>query len=219
MWTSSTAAPAATTASPLALLRRRREKHEHGAQPLAAGRERLGADLGDEPRVRGDARPRGAPRAARGSSRGRAPSVWLRSRSQTSRAPCLGTAVAVCRATIPPPSNLQRICRNPASAHRRGELTRPGEPPDARRQVRVRRSSREQLAERRNEPVEPEPEEGSGQTLGLRDLETRQGASRPEHPPELAESPVEVGNVANAEPDRDGVEGTVLEGETRARRR
>ena len=98
-------------------LRRRREKHEHGAQPLAAGRERLRAHLGHEPRVRGDARLEArleplevaleAGRRAYGCDRVHRPPGRRAS----------DTAVAVCRATIPPPSNLQRICPNPAPAH------------------------------------------------------------------------------------------------------
>ena len=69
------------------------EEDEHRPQPLAAGRERLGADRGDEARMARRPPARAAPRPRPGTRRGRAPRGP--SRACAHRAP-----LAVCSATI-----------------------------------------------------------------------------------------------------------------------
>ena len=135
MWTSSTATPAATGGgSPGGA----REEGEQGPQPLAAGCERVGADLG------GDAlrttRPprRGAPRSPPGTSRAPAAADVLE-RASSLRSPCGGRRCRRRGAGTRP-----RRSRGSPSAR---PALRAGEAADARGEVRVGLATWKDLAQ------------------------------------------------------------------------
>ena len=90
-----------------ALLRRRAEEDEHRPQALAAGRERLGADLADEPGM-------GADRALEPHLEQLEVGVEPGRRADGGERAHSALLVAVCSATIPPPSSRQRISPKPA---------------------------------------------------------------------------------------------------------
>ena len=170
MWTSSTATPAATGGAS-----RRGEderKHEHRAQPLAAGRERARADRGDEARV--GARPR----------------ARARSSSSARYASSPACADDLERASRPRHRRVQRddaaaeqpVAHVARSRRARSAPTAPRarEAPHARGQVRVRLAAGEHLAGERHERVEPEPEERPQRARAARDLEHREPAAGPQ---------------------------------------
>ncbi len=99
-----------------ALIERSRQEHQHGPQPLSAGRQRLGADATDQAGVRAD----GAFEAQLehvevGVEPGRRANRGERAHARL---------FAVCSATIPPARRRQRISSNPlrsiAAASSRG---------------------------------------------------------------------------------------------------
>ena len=172
-------------------------------------------DLGHEPRVRGDGRPRAAPRAARGSSRGRAPSVWLRSRSRTSRAPRLGHRGRRVQGDDPaaqqPPAYLPRTrharTARPARAGR-GSAAR--SPAGTRRRAPPGSSLPSGGTSRSNQSRKNGREPAPAGCVISRQPRRPPGRStrRSSREPRL-----EVGDVAHAEADRRGVERLVRERE------
>jgi hypothetical protein len=104
-----------------------------------------------------------------------------------------------------------RHVAEPRALEQQGELVRPGEPANAGREVGVGRATLQELAEQRNDPVEPQAVERREQSPRLRDLEDPDPAARAEHARELAEPALEIRDVAHSEPDSSRVEGGVRE--------
>src|SRR5439155_2400136 len=109
----------------------------------------------------------------------------------------------------------EQAVRDPREAGRLetgDELVGAGEAADAGREVRVRRAAREHLPERWDDRVEPELVERGEHAARSRDLEDPETPAGAEHPPELAETGVEVGDVAHSEAHGSRVEAPVAEG-------
>ncbi len=165
MCTSSTAAPGRERR----VARTRGEEDEQRPQALAAGRERLAADHGDEPRIRVRPPRSAAPRGRRGRRRARA----SRGSSRGSLSPPRVQRNDPAREQ--PPANVLE-----ARLRAGGRRARPGRGSGAR--------SREGTCTRRlregpcpssgTKPVEPEPVERREQSARLRDLEDRHAARR-----------------------------------------
>ena len=90
-----------------ALVRRRAEEDEHRAQALAAGRERVGADLADEPGM-------GADRALEPLLEQLEIGVEARGGADGGERAHAALLVAAWSATMPPPSRRQPISPKPA---------------------------------------------------------------------------------------------------------
>ncbi len=182
---------------------RRREEHEHRAQPLAAGGERIGAHRCHGARMAADRflqphlelvevvlEPRHFPDS--GERGGHSPDCSMegddasreRAVTDVTKAGCLDHAYEVVLA---------------------------GKTPHAGREIRVRGTARQRLAEHRHDPLEPHAVEGRQRSRGLRDLEQSNASSGHEHPRQLPKRPTEIGDVADAEADGGGVERVVLE--------
>ena len=99
------------------------------------------------------------------------------------------------------------------AAHQLGQLVRAGEAAHARREIGVGLATWKDLARERDQHVEPELVEELQRPARPRDLEDADAPARLEHPPQLVEPALEVGDVADAEADRGGVERAVLEGQ------
>ena len=197
MWTSSVATPAAS--EQLALALGRGEEAEQRPQPLAAGGERLARDRRRRSPCR---RPTAcASRASSsamygGEARGR---VDGRRRAFTPRLP-------VWSAMIEPASSRNSTSLEARALEQRRELLGRREPRDRGRQVRVGGAARQQPAEQRHDPVEPEREERPEDPARPRDLEDREPPAGPQHAAELAQRELEIGDVPDAEADRRRVE-------------
>ena len=208
MWTSSTAAPAATEA----------RSPGGAARKTSSGRSRLppaaSASRADRGRRDPDALHRRLQPLLELLEVGVQPGRLADRRERVTPSPPRCAARRSRRRTV-----RHRTSSKPGRAQQRRELVRAGEPAHARRQVRVRGAALQHLPEQRDEPVEPEPVERREHAAGLRDLEDRRrrppGASTRR---ELGEPALEVGDVADAEPDRRRVEARRPRTAARARR-
>ena len=93
------------------------------------------------------------------------------------------------------------------------EAARRGKAAHARGQVGVRRTAGENLAEERDDAVEPDAVERREPPGRRRDLEDPEPPALPQHAAELAQAGVEILDVSDAEADRRRVEGRVAEGQ------
>ena len=186
MWTSSTAAPAATEG------RRRPEPRGTSASVAAACHLHSAppADVGDEAGMPGDR-----------------PVEELFDLVQIVRGPARPRTVSRVALIVPSPCGGQRSSRRRdgtgvpriRSVDQAPDPPRPGSA-NARREVRVRLPTREHAAEKRHDPVEPEREEGLQRPARLRDLEDREPAAGAEDAPKLDGAAREVGDVAMPKP-------------------
>src|ERR1700761_3248657 len=217
MWTSSIAVAARTAASPPASPAQSRTSIGRSRLPPAA-------------RVAPASSPRGPPQ----------PSIASRSRSSTSprrtgsqRWEASRTAVTG-GGTADPGMFLDRPCAlgaavdrddaagqhrvadrlEPGPVHLLGQAVRRGEAADRLGQVAVGLGLVGEGAEQRHDAVEPEREEGrERRPRRLGDLEDDQPPAPLQHPRHLAQTAVEVGEVAGAEGDRDRVEALPVVGQ------
>ncbi len=182
---------------------RRAEEDENGSQALATRGECVGADRADEAWVRRD---RALEALLEQLEVGVEPGSGADGGERAHEA-----FLAVWSATMPPPRSFQPMSAKPARRIASPRSSGTGESADARREVAVGAAARQDTPGERHQPVEPEAEEGPQRATWARDLEARQPPARPQHPRELTEPRAEVLHVANAEPDRGGVEAFVLE--------
>ena len=191
---------------------RRAEEDEHRAQPLAAGRERVGPDLADEAGVRADGALEAlleqlevGVEARRGADGGEGAHATL---------------LAAWRATIPPPRSRQPTSSKPARRIALAEIVRAREAAHARRQIACRRRRLGGSAPRAARARRTRGGRTACSTpRGRGDLEAAEASAGPEHTRQLAQAGVEVRDVADPEADGGGVEAPVRRTAARAGRR